>query len=166
MRTAKGAEIANVDALRSVLSEDDWDVVHVCGHADSDGPVPALIVGPEGRMSAQLMSCALSGNGTTSPFLVFANICESAAPGREQSFAEALRLAGVSCVIGTHGRVTDDAALAVALRFYDLALQSHPFGSALYRARVDHLAADPADATALLFTLYGDPVETLGLRSP
>lgn len=117
-------------------------------------------------MSARQMSGTLSGNGAASPFLVFANICESAAPGREKSFAEALRVAGVSCVIGTHGRVTDATALAVALRFYDLALQSHPFGSALYRARVDHLAADPADATALLFALYGDPVDTLGLRAP
>ncbi len=127
-------------------------LLHFAGHAD-----PADAGGPggwrfaDGRLTPDAIA-QLAGGGA--PALVFANACQSIAPGMGD-LAPALLGAGVRHLIGTAVDVPDLPAATFAGRFYDALRDGLGVGAALLSAR--QRAAGEGDGVWAAYRLFGAP---------
>lgn len=133
-------------------------VLHFAGHVRKENDArPGGFVLSDGLVTADALAPVLA-NGV--PALVFANACHASTGSKWSAagnLAQALLLAGVRHVLAPLYGVPDADALAFALRFYEAALASHPYGEAARRARAALEESAGAPLSWAGYVLYGDP---------
>ncbi len=127
-------EVADPDAIRDALAEDDYHVLHLSGHG---GPREIELEDEDGQavpVSADELVAAFQAGGKALP-LVFVSSCNSG--GDSASLAVELHHQGVPRVLAMQAPVTDVYATALARVFYrELSRASSPrAGVALAVAR-------------------------------
>lgn len=133
-------------------------VLHFAGHVRKENDArPGGFVLSDGLVTADALAPVLA-NGV--PELVFANACHASTGSKWSAagnLAQALLLAGVRHVLAPLYGVPDADALAFALRFYEAALATHPYGEAARRARAALEESAGAPLSWAGYVLYGDP---------
>ncbi|MDO9198235.1 CHAT domain-containing protein [Rhodoferax sp.] len=157
--------------LNQVLMEEpSFDFIHFAGHAFFDPATPGQsgLVLKDSVLTADKIR-RLSRGGS----LVFLNACESGAVARDSDaqqvsyllrnpdpvvgLASAFVYSGALGCIGSLWPVYDQAAAALAVKFYTYVLAGDPTGEALRRARAE-IRREYADvSTWAAYVLYGDP---------
>jgi hypothetical protein len=139
---------ATPQSLLEALHDDDYQLVHVAGHADVDASgeaflqlcPPAGAPLEHGRVSGTALQACLAD---TQVRFMYLNCCRSAAApgalapsfGRQQSLCDAVLRAGVGEVLAYVWAVDDAMASNLAWAFYATYLQHFDAARALHQAR-------------------------------
>lgn len=134
-------ETPNWRALLRAMKNGPWHVLHYVGHSDFDADADEghlCLVGEDGReerLTAGSLSTLLADHGTLR--LVLLNSCQGARIGQDvySSIATTLVRRGIPAVIGMQYDVSDEAALELALTFYETLAENVSIETALSEAR-------------------------------
>ena len=132
---------ATREALQDALEDGDFHILHFIGHGGFDEKEGGYLImeGPNGEgdpFSGEGLGVLLRDH--TSLRLVVLNSCEGARASLVQPFAgtaQAIVREGVPAVVAMQFRITDNAALTFAGRFYKAMAGYHPVDAALAKAR-------------------------------
>lgn len=170
--------------ILDALNDKPYRVVHIAAHGVfDDGEDQAqrsgVVLGPERH---QRITALNFKQMTVSPDLVFLNCChlgrlgsflEQASSETRKAYEQPHRVAasvarqllqnGVGAVVVAGWAVDDVAANAFASRLYERMLAGHPFGDAVFAARLEAREADFGRTTTWgAYQCYGDPDFELG----
>ncbi|HET7475829.1 MAG TPA: CHAT domain-containing protein [Dermatophilaceae bacterium] len=159
---------ATVEAFRSAVEGQDFDLLHFAGHAsfDSGDPRASALLLADGRLRADQVARL---PWSAPPYVVFNSACESARAvagdrlftrrGRVNGLAAAFLSAGVEAYLGHYWPVGDSSARRFAEMFYTTLFSERSIGAAVFAARrqgaPDYF--DGSDLTALGAVYFGDP---------
>ena len=156
---------AQRNALRRVLEEGGFDVLHLASHGGFGGTATAdasAVLLDDGIFTAAELSPQMAGPLRGCSPLVFFNTCHS---GRVGFSLNGLGAWGAHFVqmgcggfVGALWPVTDRAALAFAGAFYEQLAQGCPLGEAVRLARLHVRKQYPADPTWLAYCCFADPL--------
>ncbi len=165
------------EALRALLREGLYDIVHFAGHGtfDSRAPERSGWLVSDGLLTAIELHNTLAASETP-PWLIFANACNTGmtAGGPEARHGEVYGIAetcirdGVNAFIAPLWPIHDESARVLATEFYRrLLLQRATVGVALQRARVatrkvwETTREGTSDISWAGMVLFGNPTERL-----
>jgi CheY-like chemotaxis protein len=171
--TAKGVRVhvdvvdtdrASYDAVRELLRECAYHVVHYAGHGafSADSPERSALyfwerAGRGGAVRAMLVSELQMLLGSSNARFAFLSCCSGAATASEAELvdddflgiADGLVQCGVPAVLGCRWAVCDRGAVALSKLFYSGLIETGSPDDALARARRELAATDRDDATWL-----------------
>jgi hypothetical protein len=164
------ADATNARLNEVLMEEPPFDFIHFAGHArfDAKRPGQSGLVLKDGVLTADKIDRVCRGGS-----LVFLNACESGAVAHDSDaqqvsyllknpdlvvgLASAFLYKGSLACVGSLWPVYDQAAAALAVKFYTYVLEGDPTGEALRRARVEIRSEFPGGSTWAGYVLYGDP---------
>lgn len=143
---------ATYGEVRSILTKEYFDILHVATHAkfDDSSREESGIVLYDGILRIQ-------------PWLVFMNACESS---RSQTFekytelsglASSFLTAGATSYIGTNALINDWSSSQIAVKFYQNIIKGNTIGESLKNAKLEYFNTYRYDASWSTFILYGNP---------
>jgi CHAT domain-containing protein len=156
------------NALLDLLSNGQFDVLHVAGHAESaiqQIEEAALILGdrrtPDGIRPVTVKPGTVEGVADLNERrpLIFLNACETGRQGPKLTdfggWPQAFIRSGAGAYVGTSWAVRERPAIAFAQGFYESLLKGSTLAEASQHARTQAKAI--GDASWLAFTVYGAP---------
>ncbi|MEP6557765.1 MAG: CHAT domain-containing protein [Burkholderiales bacterium] len=189
---AFAGEAVGFEHIRTLLLEQPYRLLHLCGHGVVDHWVRQIGSGSEARAlrksgmvlsNQELLGAVDVEQMSTTPEFVFINCCYSGKDGdagsgtvREASGGQRAALAaslalkfidlGAKAVIAAGWQVDDTAALQFAKMFYENLLSGIAFGEAARTARSEiHARYGKDNNTWGAYQCYGDPSWTLAAGS-
>jgi CHAT domain-containing protein len=164
-----GAKVRVLPARRQhlfeALEQGGFHLLHLACHGSFGGPAAAdasAVLLEDGVFTTAELSprlaCGLRG---PSP-LIFFNTCQSGRLGfsltRLGSWGARLVQLGCGGFVGSLWPVTDRAALAFAIAFYQLLSTGVPIGEAVLQAKLQVRRLHPGDPTWLAYCCFADPM--------
>lgn len=166
-------------AMRRLLRDGGYDLVHFAGHASYSAAQPersALLLS-DGPLGATELRNTLAWC-TRPPWMIFANACNASMTsdrkptgyqGEVFGLAEACIREGVSAYVAPLWQISDKSAQVIALELYRALLLSRAtIGSALRRARIEarrvaelERGRGSGDISWAGMVLYGNPTDRL-----
>ena len=150
----------------ATLYQQPWRILHISAHGvfglrHADGRLRSGVLLSDGLLITAAEIAAME----IVPDLVFLNCChlgqiDGGRSGNKlaASVARELIEIGVRCVVVAGWAVNDESAKRFGQTFYEeLLLRRHPFGDAVFAARVATWEANRSDITWGAFQAYGDP---------
>ncbi len=133
-----------IENLMSVLSDEDFHVIHYMGHGSFAGNVGALLMHDDHNAPAPLTADALEKMMSNEPMtrLVYLSACRTAQVDANQGaspfagVAPALLKAGVPAVVAMQYPISDKAAITFAKTFYVELMKGKPVDAAVSQARL------------------------------
>jgi type VI secretion system protein ImpC len=152
-------------ALRRLLEQGDFDLLHLVSHGDFGGTMIADASGvrlEDGVFTAAELSQRMAGPIRRRSPLVFFNTCHSGRVGYSLTCLGAwgARFVQMGCggFVGALWPVTERAALAFARAFYEAIARGCPIGDAVRIARQRVRERFPDDPTWLAYRCFADPM--------
>lgn len=146
--------LATLGNVLNRLNDYQYDFIHFCGHADSEGE-SALILNGDVKFPA---SAILRSKAKAQ--CIFLNGCQTAAADAQEDelkdLVNAFARNGAKAVVGPLYPISDVSAKEFSLRFFEKVLSGTPIGMALSEIR-SCFSSEEGPKTWLSFVLYGNP---------